>query len=339
MKALRICSFRLFLSLLTLTSLFEARGAELPLQIREDLIAKLGPLLCTQKLSPQSSIADILGYGIFDAGIQFLILDSKKPLSHPKLNHAAQKITRDHDHLGYAYGFCAKNSYWIATTPAPVRIERTRKKIILPLRELARYCRRYRVDFAEADFGRPRSILKTPVEKGTHKAHISTTLLPRGSMSLSCEPRPSQTVPSLLWALWPINKGPYDAPPLIKQFDDKADNLFLWSNQIRDLMGLPPLALKAEALEQIAHSLLKKNPTIHHNRKAIKKVAHELKRQKGRFIGENRVRARSFSDAAWLLWNSPPHRSLLLHKRATHLATASRKVNHDQLSVMVFARF
>ena len=56
---------------------------------------------------------------------------------------------------------------------------------------------------------------------------------------------------------------------------------------------------------------------ITHDRSLLKKVGEDLKAKKTKLLGENRVAAPTTERLAWLLWNSPSHRSLLLHKNAS----------------------
>jgi hypothetical protein len=63
-----------------------------------------------------------------------------------------------------------------------------------------------------------------------------------------------------------------------------------------------------------------------------------LAKRKINILGENRVKATTNEQMAWLLWFSPTHRQLLLHKKATALGFDVARLQHEKLLVLVLAK-
>ena len=83
--------------------------------------------------------------------------------------------------------------------------------------------------------------------------------------------------------------------------------------------------------------LLSIDTSVAHDRLLLKRVAAGLGSHDLHFVGEDRARAADLSRVAWLLWNSPRHRALLLDKSATHAGIAIKEVRGEMLAVVVAA--
>ena len=326
-----------------LTGLFLVSMDAGAVSFRRDLFMSFDKLLCgdTEKkvagLEAAPPASRLWRHGIFDAGARVYLLGPKG--ASQQLEKAAQSMARKNYHKGYSFGKCAKNRYWIVTTPSPIAFKQEGEIMRLKAQDLHSYCKWFRIDYAHAQYGRPRKLFKSKDQKVEKSLLINTTLLERGSLSITCKPKKPTWLGPVLWSLAPVKKGPLEKAFLAGSVEQKAPKaLENWINLVRVNTDLGPLS-STEAFSHITKPLISKNLSIRHHRKDIRKVSREIKKQKGRFLGENRVKADSFEEAAWLLWNSPRHRSLLLHSKATHLATMAKRVKSERLSVMVFAKF
>ena len=309
---------------------------------RQDLGPVLGPLICSVgNTVPQAR--DLWKKGIYDAGVQVFLLKptGQSPLAG-SLASKAQELAASQHHKGYSFGHCPNRSTsWVATTPAPIPLQQAEGHTTLNMSHLRHFCRLFRADYAPAGMAKPRKLLLHSEAIKHRSASLSTALLGRGSLSVSCRPRKPKWLGQVLWYLAPVGEGPY--PQLTDLGQERSpplrQGLFEWINKTRREMGIQELAHRHSPLHDVTQTLIEENLTVAHNRRDLGKASGLVKQNSGAFIGENRVMAKSLAEAAWLLWNSPRHRHLLLSTKATHMATSSRQVGSSELAVMVFAKF
>jgi hypothetical protein len=313
------------------------------LTLRSDLDAPLSKLICSKKASAPPPTSELWKHGIFDAGAHVYILSATKkaPNSLSNLEPMAKSFADESHHLGYTFGSCSKFRHWVATTPSPMNLSQKAGVFRLSARRVRSYCQWFRIDYAHAKHGKPRRLFKSKKGVSTKNIAINTGLLERGSLSVTCKPRHPKWLGPVLWSLQPVKEGPLDKPLLTQQLSMKKRDgaLHTWINRVRQDMGLNTLDTASKPFAEITKPLISQNLSIQHHRGDIRKVSKGIKEQNGKFLGENRVQAKSFEEAAWLLWNSPRHRSLLLNSKATHLATLGKRLKSEELSVMVFAKF
>jgi hypothetical protein len=85
-------------------------------------------------------------------------------------------------------------------------------------------------------------------------------------------------------------------------------------------------------------NILAVDGSLSHDRLLLKKTAALLEdTAKLRLIGEDRVKGKDAHAMAWLWWNSPRHRSLILNTEATAAGLAARGLGEEQLAVLAVA--
>ncbi|SMF45934.1 hypothetical protein SAMN06296036_1148 [Pseudobacteriovorax antillogorgiicola] len=295
-----------------------------------------------QTFCPKQQIPDrqaIWQADLFDTSLEIQSVSPKTnvSVSIKQLSQAAQKIATRSGHKGYAFGICPNRVAWVITTPAPQPLMETiDHSVQIKLTPLTEACRAVRIDFAATYGGDTRALYRWP----QHEA-ISPTLtiepkfLPPGTLSVTCKPKNKYRGPEL-WALYPVhNMKP--VLPARNLIQESPSSLKAWVNEIRIREGLPPLSDQLDALQETGERLSQKM-TVSHDRRLIKREKTFLKKNQIKFLGENRVQARSTNDMAWLLWNSPRHRSLLMSPRATHFSLATQTTPQKSLAVLVFAK-
>ena len=145
-----------------------------------------------------------------------------------------------------------------------------------------------------------------------------------------------------LWALIPIKNAAQAAVPRLALASKDSEELIPWIQAIRKLHKLAPLQTTNPLLRRFATQLLS-DFSIRHPRPLLLQARQQLLTKHIKIIGENRVKANSLEEMAWLLWNSPSHRSLLLNKDATALgfdvAESQRAGGGGQHAVLVHAEY
>ncbi len=303
--------------------------------IRADITEKLAPLICQSKsLNPRA----LMMQGIVDSGIEFYTLAPTAGASSERLNQHAQKLAQRNHHLGYAYGVCSESLHWIATMPAPEPLRWTESEIDLDIRMLGQSCNLVRADFVQAAEGKQRLLFLSRDSQNSSVVRVNSGLLTRGTVSITCTPKENLGIGPVMWWFLPIKEGPLDPPDWQIFSGNKQASLAGWINSLRKRAGFPPLA-PHNVLQSAAQILVRDNHSIVHNRAELKEAADLVQKSHGQFLGENRVIADDLTQAAWLLWNSPRHRALLLEPKATHFATSTLTQGAQAISVMVFAKF
>ena len=248
--------------------------------------------------------------GVYDAGVQFFTTGSS-------LNDTtAADVAKEHGRKGvgsFAFGTCPDSKSgprtWIAFFPSPVAATIVDDLLNVPAKGA---CEELMV----------RSVGLTGPSQKVGNVSGGRWKLPRknGIVTVTCShdaptaKKPSRTGPEL-WFSIPTGKGPASTVPgdeFLKDANQTQDfkrALATWINKVRDLEGLT--TLRQVSLPDAPD--LSKSATPLHDRKLMAKLrAIARKHEELALTGEDRVIARSLQDAAWLLWNSPRHRDLLL---------------------------
>lgn len=310
---------------------------------RQDLAPFMTKLVCDEKETPDTKKA--WEAGIYDAQVaaQSLKPKSGQTIKKEDIKKAASVLASRNNHYGLSQGQCPNGSFWVVTSPAPKPLTSPKDDTItIAAPDYRDYCDNVRVDFAAADKGQPRTILRQKsVAANTEEAlQINTKLLPSGVISITCQPRYPAWQGPVLWYLVPVKEGASSQIPESQalQHESPITALQQWVNAVRKSEGLNTLADTHPRMQWLSEQLLK-NSTIRHNRKLLEQAQKALKKNNARLVGENRVKAENLSQMAWLLWHSPQHRRLILSKEATHFSVASQQMKQEQLAVLVFGKF
>jgi uncharacterized protein YkwD len=139
----------------------------------------------------------------------------------------------------------------------------------------------------------------------------------------------------VLWYLTPLFGGPQTLPPESEALShgELSRSLALWINKIRYKEGLKALHFDRDL--EIFAGFLAKNGSLMHDRYQLKSIFHKMKDSHVSPLGEDRVRAPDALTMAWLLWNSPRHRGLLLSPEATAIGVGSRTLGAESLAVIL----
>ncbi len=277
--------------------------------------------------------------GIYDAQMEASWIEAEEAIDPAELEQAAQEQAATLNHGGYAYGFCGKQHAWILSSPAsgPVLEKKAGNILILNSSRLAQACQRLDVDAAGAQSGQSRVILagKKPQEEAMQ---INAGLLNAGTLSVTCHPPEPQKRGPELWALMPVGEWEHVELPHVDLLEaENFKSLRAWLQTLRKDLNLRPLQQDHALLARFAKDLLS-HSSIRHPRPLIKKQAEELKKSRGHWLGENRVKGSRISEMAWLLWHSPQHRRLLLNPKANAIGLNISQKTPEKLLVMVIAR-
>ncbi len=177
------------------------------------------------------------------------------------------------------------------------------------------WCRGVRFDFVDRDRGR-----KNPYK-------IGQKIRSDGVVSVTCWPLDRNKGPEL-WYLMPVGKGPYRG---VLNVEALERGLFTWINSVRQREGQAPLKVGVLTPKQIK-SLAATG--LVHQREILLSLKQEFEQKGFSFVGEDRVIGRSLPEKAWLLWNSPRHRDLLLHPEATHAVL----IDDGELTVVIVSK-
>lgn len=313
--------------------------------LRSDIGDKLANQLCIGQKG--LSIHDLWGRGIYDAQLEGHFMTIKKGMVAPPelLAKAAEILAGRTDHNGVHYGTCTANSTgWVITSPAPgnhVKIG-DNESINFNWSQIRPYCNEAHIDYAAASGGRARNLMVLKHSNGT-EVTVNTAFLVPGTVSLTCYPKYGKNLGPELWFLVPVKGGPPAQAPtlevLVKKPDKPEAAFMRWINELRGSAHLPALARLPSGLGNPGQKLLAQNDTIHHQIAHLEQVQSMLRGSGGLFIGEDRVKGGNWGDMAWLLWNSPRHRDLLLTNKANRLAVTMISAKGEKLVVLTFAKY
>ena len=315
--------------------------------LRSDIKEKLEGRLCTDQQAP--TIRELWQQGIYDAALQGHFMTTKEGMQTTPdlLAKAAAILAKRTDHNGFDFGVCNQTSTgWVITSPAAGNYARREEdgSIHLSWSSVRSYCHEAHIDYVAAAGGRARNLMVLTSKSNGGEVKIDDTFLSDGTVSITCYPKYGKNLGPELWFLLPVKAGPLEKAPGIEQLAKRAggfdSSLLLWINDIRESAQLAPLKrLSSNSTRRIDTALLAKNETVHHDTAHLQSVQTMIHKSGGFFIGENRVKSENLEQMAWLLWNSPRHRDLLLTTKADSLAVNQIKGKTQQLVVLTFAKY
>jgi hypothetical protein len=313
---------------------------------RTDLSHKLGAIFCRNP--GVMNMSGLWQAQIFDTQIegQLLKIRPGTAVSPEQLQKAGEILASQHKHSGYSYGMCDSKTAWVATTPAPLPFAGQlpgKQEAEIDWGRMRNYCRLTRLDFAPARSGLPRNLETVGESKVSSSLKVSTSLLEDGTLAVTCYPKYAKGIGPELWYLIPVKNGPLATVPhanLLRapQSRSTGSALLGWINQVRGEYHLDKLTLNNQKLKKMK-ALQKMNRTVHHDEAQLQKVQAAIQVSGGLFVGENRVKGKNLAQMAWLLWNSPRHRELILSKKASSLMVDMVDLKDEQIAILTFAKY
>ena len=297
---------------------------------RTDLNPVLERLLCadTAPLNPARSLAA----GLVDANLQGMILRSKKAVTIDSLRRSARSLATRNMHGGHSFGQCSDGSYWIASMPSPVSLQRNAGRVEIPVDLLGSRCKKHEVTYVRWEAGDAQRLQ-------LEGSNLSIKGLAPGIAAVTCHPtRPAWAGPTN-WFLVPIGGVDIRSVPLWEstpRLQDPMAQLVSWINRIRSRQGRVALRHDREHLRDAA-SLLAASGRSSHDTSLMGKVLDQLLAESVTPLGENRVVGADLHEMVTLLWMSPRHRQLLLEERANLIGVVQRVVPTGKLAVLVVA--
>ncbi len=145
-----------------------------------------------------------------------------------------------------------------------------------------------------------------------------------------------------LWFSIPTGKGPAINAPhqeLLGKTTDPEKSFVFWINSVRAEEKKLPLEIVDVKSGLHGFPDLMSKSTPFHDRNALRSLKKLGRKKLGlELTGENRVVAATLTDAAWLFWNSPRHRDLLLDTSSTHALIQSNTKKGIVMSVVLFSK-
>ncbi|WP_141731199.1 hypothetical protein [Oligoflexus tunisiensis] len=312
----------------------------LPAQsLRTDLQSILPKLLCKGgKIIPSSR--ELWKHQLYETQLDAAWIrsaDDTQPLIPEDLATIAKDQALAKQHHGYAYGLCTAHEAWILSTPAADALSTwTADGLKLNLKIMQGRCEKVALHYAEAGQGRPKQIKKMR-SRAAETLFVHPELLKPGTIGLTCYPADKKQGPEL-WSLIPIQNVKTDRiPHFTSHHREGTGGLIQWIQDIRKAQGLTVLKTEIPLLRNFANQLVA-DPSIRHPHAKLMAQKRLMAKRKINILGENRVKATTNEQMAWLLWFSPTHRQLLLHKKATALGFEMARLQHEKLLVLVLAK-
>ena len=290
---------------------------------------------CLNERIPDKSL--LWSHDFYDSQLEIrtIVAKSKRTPDLYQLQRAAMSLAQQHFHRGFSFGVCDDRRALVVTTPSSEMIATEMKsQLRFKLNKVSKSCRSIRVDYAAAWDGETKVLYRWPKKHRLSKEiFLELKFLAPGTISMTCRPK-GKNKGSELWALYPVH-GALSVLPAKTLLGQDTNSLKSWVNELRIREGLIPLDDQNRALSETGYRL-SQSLSIRHDRVQLKKEKTFLKKHRIRFLGENRVKAESTKDMAWLLWNSPRHRSLLMNPHATHFSLSEAGQKNMSLAVLVF---
>ena len=281
-------------------------------RLRQDLQTKAQSLVCARAHDTQA---------LWQAGIYDTLLTARTLRRTPHAAQLARKQAVREGNAGYAYGNCAEQGSWLLTVSAPYAAQLSGKQVQLHA-GLQHYCRAVQAMYAASGLHVPQPL---PIRQHRLLLPSSGT----GVVAVRCLSRqPQRTGPRLLY-IFPRGTPTLSAPllPSTLARGQEQQATLAWVNAVRHKMQLAPLRLTT-APQTARFSVI-------HDRPELSAIKDMLKQQHRRMLGENRARAHNLRAALTMLWVSPFHRQLLLHKQATDLAINITRHQQQVLVTMI----
>lgn len=307
--------------------------------LRTDLQDILPKLLCKNPRSIPST-RELWQHKFYETQLDAAWIrsaDAQQPLIVADLATIAQDQAQAKQQRGYSYGLCSPQEAWIVTSPSRGPLGQwTAEGLQFDIKAMQERCGKVGLHYAKATGDRPKELMKMrSTEEQTLVVHPE--LLEPGTIGLTCYPADSRLGPEL-WSLVPIHDANTESiPHFAAHHREGITGLIQWIQEIRKAQGLPLLKTEIPLLRNFAKQLVA-DPSIRHPH--AKLMAHKrfLAKKKINILGENRVKAATNQQMAWLLWYSPTHRQLLLHKSASALGFDVARLQHEKLLVLVLAK-
>lgn len=288
-------------------------------EIRVDRSAELTPDLVRDLCSIQDGLPMHLvfwGRGVFDAQVEGMRFRTAGAVAvdADQARARAQALASGLNYRGYGGAVCPDGSAVAVAFPSPIKIEFDQGLARIPVAALKENCRDYRADFVGREGGKSRFV---PLTSGD----VKIADFAAGMLSVSCTPRVPRWMGPVTWYAVPTQQGPAQIVPEVQLLDlagSELAGLRAWIAAMRRRENLAAVTFDDAALERAAKSLAA-GGSLAHNRRMMKSEAAKALPSGFVLLGENRVRAATLRELAWLLWNSPRHRDLLIDGSATHL--------------------
>lgn len=212
--------------------------------------------------------------------------------------------------------------------------------ITVPYNSLQSMCSTFRIDFAAQNGGQPKRLAFQEPKPSTKFLTIDTAPLESGTIALTCYPKEPDWQGPVMWYFAPVKSGPNASVPMAEMLYGKRElrnNLLAWINAVRQQEKLKPLSAGDKHLNMHAQSLTH-HPDLLHDRRELASIAELLKSRGRTFLGENRYQGQSNLELAWLLWNSPRHRALILSPQGNYIGMGVQITNEDKFGVIIVAQ-
>ncbi len=287
---------------------------------RFDLAEKI-PTLCSQK---HISSREFLRLGLFDSQVRAFLLERTDKALPKNLQTAVQGFN------GEARGPCDAKHTLAIFTRAPAAAQIHANHLFLP-QAIVQLCQPLLLRFADALAGPSQ-----PLE------YAASMALPKedGIVSVTCVPKAHSQRGHQTWFLIPTGKGPLEKVPareFLAKGQDPEEAMRSWVHAIRKQAGLEPVLFANRSLKKIAKTLAL-GQSIEHDRTLNSQMQDLAHRANLHLIGEDRAQAASLEELAWLIWNSPRHRDLLLSKAAKLSSLIIHRQEDIWFLLLVFAR-
>lgn len=303
--------------------------------LRTDIQQNLQSLLCgPSKTIP--STRELWQKNIFETQLDAAWIrsaDGKVPLVINDLAQIARDQAGAKKHLGFAFGLCNPAEAWIVSTPSGAPLSQwTAEGLRFDIKAMRSRCQTVSLHYAEATGGRSKHLHETD-SKDEETFVLHPELLRPGTIGLTCQPSLKKKEGPELWSLIPIHKPSVETVPHFAALRQEGiPSLIQWIQDIRQSQGLKSLKTDSLHLQKFAQQLAAET-SIRHPRAQLLKERKRLA-----ILGEDRVKATSNQEMAWLLWYSPTHRQLLLHKSARTLGFELTQLSQEKLLVLVLAK-
>lgn len=296
-------------------------------------------------MAPEPEKAKILWDAkIYDASVAFFTVDQKidESIARKFAGTGASRETKS-----FSFGACPvekvgptkSDKSWLAIFTAPASAIIIGEKLIIPLPSPCAATSVRWVGTAGVSRG---------LEKIREKSEDGGWLLPAkdGIVTVTCgHDQPSVKASDLgpeLWFSIPTGKGPPNTVPhqkLLGPSKDPQKAFLAWINAVRDDEKKVPLKMLDEASALAGVPDLTSKSTPFHDRDNLKKIKKLAREKLGlEMIGEDRVVAATLLDSAWLFWNSPRHRDLLLSQKSSRALIQINTKKGITLSAVLFAK-
>jgi len=307
--------------------------------LRMDLQETLPKILC-KKIRSIPTTRELWQHNFFETQLDAAWIrsaDAAVPLVADDIGALAREQALTKKHEGYAFGLCSHEEAWILSSPSRGPLSQwTAEGLKFDLKAMQGPCGKVALHYAKVSGGLPKELMKIK-SRAEDTLVLHPELLEPGTIGLTCYPADAGKGPEL-WSLVPIHNAQTEAIPFFASHHrGGTEGLIQWIQDIRKAQGLPRLKTEIPLLRNFARQLVA-DPSIRHPHAKLMAQKRLLAKKKINILGENRVKATTNEQMAWLLWYSPTHRQLLLHKSASALGFDVARLPHEKLLVLVLAK-